>query len=276
MPTDSQSPRILPKQQLSIDALRLSGSIDSRLGDPDWSFTGEHETAQPGRLLLAACMRHTARLLSELDGADKADFTFAARMVARTLYESLILAAYLAYFPDTGYNLVKSNFRAHVGETIVAVKKLNESIASDAEANGEKRIPPPVTTASLEGLMKDLGTSSSKLPIELMVREISAADTQGFFRDNLRRLHLIYRAASLFAPHTNYWVLKGYFYADTQGALAPTPHSFEGNDTLHGDRLFTMHMTACVAILVLQTEDHPMRDAHDIVDSYQSLVGATY
>jgi hypothetical protein len=45
---------------------------------------------------------------------DVAGLTFATRMVARTLFETLILTIYLAFFPDRAYDLVRSNFGAQV------------------------------------------------------------------------------------------------------------------------------------------------------------------
>lgn len=221
-------------------------------------------------------MRHSARLLEELDAAHNGDLVFAARLVARTLYEALTLTVYLKFRPLTGYDLVKSNFRARVNEAILAVKSLNTEIASDEELQGASHVPMEISTSSLEVLLKRLGTSNSKLTYEMMVREVTIADVHGFFGENLRRLHLIYRAASMFAPHTNYWILKGYTFSETGGTIVPTLRNFGGHDILSGDRLGTIHMTACVAILVLEDSGHRMKDAHEIVDFYGPFVGSDY
>ena len=275
--TDPPPPEQPSKAELSFDSLRLARSIDARLDQSDWLFSGEWETKQPGRLLLAASLRHAVRLLLELDIADIAGLTFATRMVARTLYETLTLTVYLAFFSDRGYDLVRSNFRAHVKDAISAVDKLNEMTAADANAESWKRVPPPVSTKSLEQLLDGLGASNTKLPLDTMIREISSADVaQGFFRENLRRLHLIWRATSMFAPHTNYWVLKGYFSVETGDVVVPTLREFSGHDTSRIDRVFSMHMTACVAVAVLQSDTEPMKVAHEIVEKYKRFVGSEY
>ena len=262
--------------QLSSDTERLVRLIDARLDEEDWTFQGESETDSPGGLFLASSMRHSARLLSEVDAAHGANLTFAARMAVRTLYETLTLVVYLRFYPDAGYELVKSNFRARVNEAILAVEKLNEEIKSDAETRGEEHVPPNVSTKSLETLRSKLGTSKSKLPLEAMVRQIKIADTHGFFGENMRRPHLVYRAVSMFAPHTNYWVLKGYTYGETGGSSVPTLSHFGGHDSLRADRLGTLHITACVAILVLENTERRMTDAHEIVDFYGPFVGTDY
>lgn len=274
-PSGQSSLPQLPKEELSFDAQSLIQSIDARLDSSEWQFAGERETSEQGKLLLAAAMRHSARLLQELDAADTNELTFAARLLARTLYETLTLTTYLSFFEQTGYDQVRSNYKAHVNETIAAVKRVNDQIAADAQQSGREDVSPPVPTASLESLLSNLGESNAKLEFGEMVRRISEADSQGYFRENLRRVRLIYSATSLFAPHTNYWVLKGYFYAETKGALTPTLRMFSGNVTSSGDRLFTMHMTACVAVLVLQDVGHPMEEAHRIIDKYEPMVGST-
>ena len=154
--------------------------------------------------------------------------------------------------------------------------RLNDRIAADAATSEHKWVPPLVSTDSLKKLTKNLGSSSAKIDFGEMVRKISEVDEQGFYRENLQRIRLIYAAASLFAPHTNYWILKGYFYAETGGELVPTLELFSGNDTSRGDRLFTMHLTACVAVTVLQSDSHPMDVAHRIVTKYQEFVGTSY
>lgn len=264
------------KEELSLDTSRLTESIDARLNQPDWFFLGEAESEELGRLLLAACLRHVARLLDELDAVDVAGLTFARRLIARTIFETLTLAVYLQFFPERSYDLVRSAFRSQVGEAIHAVEKLNDEIAADARENNSEHVSPAISTASLLKLLDGLGTSSSKLPTGRMIREIANNDVQGFFRENLRRLHLIWKTASMFAPHTNYWVLRGYFYRETENVLSPTPQFFSGHDTRDMDRFFSMHMSACVAIAALQSDDEPMLAAHEIVEKYQHLVGTTY
>jgi hypothetical protein len=270
-----QHPRI-PAEELHLDASKLVAEIDARLNSSDWQFAGEKESETKGRLLLAAAMRHCARLLSELDAADSTNLLFATRLIARTLYDSLSLTVYLSFFEDVGYEQARSHFKAHVNEVIGSVRRINARISADALKAEQKWVPPLVSTDSLEKLSKSLGTSRSKLDFGEMVRRISEADGQGFFRENLQRIRLIYGAASLFAPHTNYWVLKGYFYSETHGELVPTLEVFSGNDTSRGDRLFTMHLSACVAVLVLQTDSHPMEEAHRIINKYEAFVGTSY
>lgn len=265
----------IPRVELHADAVQLAAEIDERLSSSDWQFAGEKETEEKGRLLLAAAMRHTARLLIELDAADEGNLIFATRLISRTIYDALTLAIYLWFFEEVGYEQIRSHFKAHVNEVKSSVARLNTRIAADAALSGHDWMPPLVSTESLTKLLKNLGSSSAKLDFGEMVRRISEADEQGFFRENLQRVRLIYGAASLFAPHTNYWILKGYFYAETEGELVPTLENFSGNDTSRGDRLFTMHLTACVAISALQTDSQPMDTAHRIVDKYQKFVGTS-
>ena len=77
-------PRV-PSTELHLDALQLAAEIDERLDNSDWQFAGEKETEDKGRLLLAAAMRHSARLLMELDATDGSNLIFDSAWVFRRL-----------------------------------------------------------------------------------------------------------------------------------------------------------------------------------------------
>lgn len=272
--SSSQRYAVLPTV-LSQDTLNLTTEIHAALDAEAWWFVVEAESDDKTRLFKAACLRHAAQLLTELDVADNSQLEFSARMVARTLFETLTLCLYLHFFDETGYGLVVSNFRSHVKETRDALKKVNEEITRDADGVGDPR-EKTTDVKVLDDLLKKLGDNNEKLGMKKMAQGITAqARMTGAFRTNFAQEYSYYRIQSITGPHTNYRVLRGYVgtTSDTEGARAPTYKTSQDQSPTPGNRVNCLRLAATVSEMVLKACGISAPAAHEIVQRYNKSAG---